>query len=359
MNDLGYAGDKTPEESWAMLSEISGAVLVDVRTDAEWAFVGTPDLGSLGKNLCLAAWIVYPNMTGNADFVATVQNHAPDTDAHILFICRSGQRSIAAAIALNGVAAEENLTAFAWGRVAAADPDRIDRLTGTASNDLSDTEPSLDDFIAGNGNELLAYQNQAYRARYLERMQKLRDRIDAAAPGRDELGRAAARNLYRLMAYKDEYEVARLFTDGRFQAQLSTHFSGDIRLGYHLAPPLFAPTDPVSGVPRKIRFGPWMLPIFKMLAEFKFLRGSAFDPFGALAERRAERNLRDQFEAMIDAITGSLTAANYDAGLALVSNYDQVRGFGHIKGAAMEAAAKDLAGLRAAFDEAPTLWAAE
>ena len=267
--------------------------------------------------------------------------------------------SIAAAIALNGVAAEENLTAFAWGRVAAADPDRIDRLTGTASNDLSDTEPSLDDFIAGNGNELLAYQNQAYRARYLERMQKLRDRIDAAAPGRDELGRAAARNLYRLMAYKDEYEVARLFTDGRFQAQLSTHFSGDIRLGYHLAPPLFAPTDPVSGVPRKIRFGPWMLPIFKMLAEFKFLRGSAFDPFGALAERRAERNLRDQFEAMIDAITGSLTAANYDAGLALVSNYDQVRGFGHIKGAAMEAAAKDLAGLRAAFDEAPTLWAAE
>ncbi|MBT5522003.1 MAG: rhodanese-like domain-containing protein [Rhodospirillales bacterium] len=100
MNDLGYAGDKTPEESWAMLSEISGAVLVDVRTDAEWAFVGTPDLGSLGKNLCLAAWIVYPNMTGNADFVATVENHAPDTDAHILFICRSGQRSIAAAIAM-------------------------------------------------------------------------------------------------------------------------------------------------------------------------------------------------------------------------------------------------------------------
>ena len=100
MNDLGYAGDKTPEESWAMLSENAGAVLVDVRTDAEWAFVGIPDVSSLGKDLCLAAWVVFPDMASNAAFVATVQSHAPDTDAPILFICRSGQRSIAAAIAM-------------------------------------------------------------------------------------------------------------------------------------------------------------------------------------------------------------------------------------------------------------------
>jgi len=266
--------------------------------------------------------------------------------------------SIAAAIALNGVAVEDNLTAFAWGRVAAADPDRIDQLAG-ATNDRSEAEPSLDDFIADNGNQLLAYQNQAYKARYLVRMQKLQERIDAAALGRDELSRAAARNLYRLMAYKDEYEVARLFTDGRFQDQLRARFSGDIRLGYHLAPPLFAPTDPVSGNPRKMQFGPWILPVFKLLAGLKFLRGSLFDPFGVLAERRAERDLRDQFEALIDDITGQLSSANYDAALALVCNYDQVRGFGHIKRANMDAANKDLASLRAAFDAPSAREAAE
>lgn len=100
MSDLGYAGDKTPQETWAVLTDTPGAVLVDVRCDAEWAFVGTPDLSSLNKALCLAAWKHFPGMTNNDDFVATVQSHAPDKDAPLLFICRSGQRSIAAAKAL-------------------------------------------------------------------------------------------------------------------------------------------------------------------------------------------------------------------------------------------------------------------
>jgi rhodanese-related sulfurtransferase len=97
MNDLGYAGDKTPQESWAMLSEIADCALVDVRTGAEWAFVGTPDLSSIGKEICLAAWLEYPGMANNVDFVSTVQNHVPSPDTPILFICRSGQRSISAA----------------------------------------------------------------------------------------------------------------------------------------------------------------------------------------------------------------------------------------------------------------------
>jgi indolepyruvate ferredoxin oxidoreductase len=257
--------------------------------------------------------------------------------------------SLAAAIALNGVAVEENLRAFAWGRVAAADPERIQELTGTVGIDASAAEPGLDDFIINNGEELLAYQNQAYQARYLDRLQRLRQKIGEAAPDRDQLGRAAARNLYRFMAYKDEYEVSRLFTDGRFRARLEARFSGDFRLGYHLAPPLFAPTDPVSGAPRKLQFGAWMTPVFKLLARLKFLRGSPFDPFGALSERRAERKLRDQFEALIDDIAGQLSAANYDAALALITNYDQVRGFGHIKRAAMEKAGREAGPLRAAF----------
>ena len=257
--------------------------------------------------------------------------------------------SLAAAIALNGVAVEENLRAFAWGRVAAADPERIQELTGTVGIDASAAEPGLDDFIINNGEELLAYQNQAYQARYLDRLQRLRQKIGEAAPDRDQLGRAVARNLYRFMAYKDEYEVSRLFTDGRFRARLEARFSGDFRLGYHLAPPLFAPTDPVSGAPRKLQFGAWMTPVFKLLARLKFLRGSPFDPFGALSERRAERKLRDQFEALIDDIAGQLSAANYDAALALITNYDQVRGFGHIKRAAMEKAGREAGPLRAAF----------
>ncbi len=100
MNELGYAGDKTPQESWAMLSEDSKCVLVDVRTRAEWAFVGVPDLAEINKELCLAAWVEFPDMENNTDFVSIVQSHAPDPNTPILFICRSGQRSIAAAIAM-------------------------------------------------------------------------------------------------------------------------------------------------------------------------------------------------------------------------------------------------------------------
>ncbi|MAF47241.1 MAG: indolepyruvate ferredoxin oxidoreductase family protein [Rhodospirillales bacterium] len=259
------------------------------------------------------------------------------------------QASIAAAIRLNDVAVEDNLRSFAWGRVAAADPARIAELTGSGDQDRPPAETSLSAFIAANGRDLAAYQNRGYAARYLERMDRLLGREKEAAPGRQELGRAAARNLYRLMAYKDEYEVARLYTDGRFRQSLETRFTGKYRLGYHLAPPLLAPRDRVSGAPRKLQFGAWMGGAFKVLARLKFLRATPFDPFGYLAERRRERRLRGTFETLVEEITAGLTSDNYDAALALIANYDQVRGYGHVKRAAMDDAERDAEALRAAF----------
>ncbi|MEE2761076.1 MAG: DUF6537 domain-containing protein, partial [Pseudomonadota bacterium] len=257
--------------------------------------------------------------------------------------------SISAAITLNGVAVEDNLRAFAWGRVAAADPGRVAAIMDGGKTAKPTDGSDLDRFIADNCAELRAYQNNAYGSRYEKRLQNLQERVTGSAPGREDILWAAARNLYRLMAYKDEYEVARLFTHARFRARLQARFDGALRLNYHLAPPLFAPKNSVSGAPRKVRFGAWMGPVFGFLAQLKFLRGTPFDPFGALAERRAERNLRDQFEDLIDGIARNLTAANSNAALALITNFDQVRGFGHIKQDSMEAAERDTDRLRADF----------
>ncbi|NQV56288.1 MAG: 2-oxoacid:acceptor oxidoreductase family protein [Rhodospirillales bacterium] len=270
--------------------------------------------------------------------------------------------SIIAAIQLNGVAAEENIRAFAWGRVAAADPQRIHQLTGEEEEPGGEEAADLDTFAAANAENLTRYQNRAYGQRYLGRIERLRNAEEIATPSREDLSLAAARNLYRLMAYKDEYEVARLFSDGAFRRKLEAQFSGAYQLRYHLAPPVLAATDPVSGAPRKREFGPWMGAAFHILAQFKYLRGTFIDPFGAHQDRRQERRIRDHFESLLDHITENLKPGNYEAALALVSNADQIRGFGHIKRAAILAAEADETQLAAAFNGAqlkPQLAAAE
>ena len=154
----------------------------------------------------------------------------------------------------------------------------------------------------------------------------------AKAPGKCGLAEAVARYLFKLMAYKDEYEVARLYADGAFPRQVANEFDGDhLRFEFHLAPPLLARRDPATGAPRKISFGPWMMPVFRLLARLKVLRGTAFDPFGYSAERRTERKLIADYEATLAEMMEKLTPDNHHLAVGLAAIPEKIRGFGHVK----------------------------
>ena len=153
----------------------------------------------------------------------------------------------------------------------------------------------------------------------------------ASAGGQTVFAEAVARNLYKLMAYKDEYEVARLYVEGAFAAQLNQQFEGDFKLKFHLAPPLFARRDPETGRLMKQEFGGWMLHAFRVLAQLKFLRGTAFDPFGYTAERKEERALIGQYESLVDELLAGLSPQNLDLAVKLASIPDDIRGYGHVK----------------------------
>ncbi|HEY4039328.1 MAG TPA: DUF6537 domain-containing protein, partial [Burkholderiaceae bacterium] len=152
------------------------------------------------------------------------------------------------------------------------------------------------------------------------------------------LAEAVARYYFKLLAYKDEYEVARLHADPAFHQRVAAQFDGTYRLNYYLAPPLIARRDPQSGVPRKLRFGPWVGQVFKRLARFKFLRATPFDPFGYTQERRTERALIREYEAMVDEVLARLDARNHALAVELACLPEHVRGYGHVKAASIEAA---------------------
>jgi indolepyruvate ferredoxin oxidoreductase len=158
-----------------------------------------------------------------------------------------------------------------------------------------------------------------------------------------------ARNLFKLMAYKDEYEVGRLYTSGEFEAKLKEQFAGDYKLSFHLAPPLLARRDPVTGHPRKKAFGSYMLPMFRLLAKAKVLRGTPFDPFGYTAERRTERRLIEEYVELVSGILADLDAANHDRAVKLAAYPDSIRGFGHIKARNLAAAMREREESLAAF----------
>jgi indolepyruvate ferredoxin oxidoreductase len=165
-----------------------------------------------------------------------------------------------------------------------------------------------------------------------------------------------ARNLFKLMAYKDEYEVARLYADESFLTQVRNEFDGEnLRFEFHLAPPLLARKDKITGEPRKMTFGPWMLPVFRLLARFKFLRGTAFDPFGYSHERRTERALVANYETMLGEVLENLTPANHPVAVGLAAIPEKIRGFGHVKMRHLAAAKADEAALLEQFRGAPTL----
>ena len=235
------------------------------------------------------------------------------------------------AIELNGVAVASNLLAFGLGRVAAADPQRLQALrdgSGAAPAPDPTNEP-LDAIVARGIEHLTGWQNAAWAARYAAAVERVR----AAEAGLDPtlpLTRTAARSLLKLMSYKDEYEVARLYTDGRFLAQLHEQFEGDLQLSFHMAPPLLSRARH-GRVPKKIRLGAWMLPALKWLARGKALRGTVLDVFGRTEERRMERELIAQYEARLAELVERLDARTLGTAVEIAALPLSMRGFGHVK----------------------------
>jgi indolepyruvate ferredoxin oxidoreductase len=210
----------------------------------------------------------------------------------------------------------------------------VARAGGSGRAPLAQT---LEDIVEKRAAFLAAYQDVAYAARYRERIATIREAEERAVPGSSAVTEAAARNLFKLMAIKDEYEVARLYTDGAFMKQLSAEFESYEKLEFHLAPPILGRKGS-DGMPRKSRFGAWMMTGFSILARFKRLRGTAFDIFGYSEERRLERRLLARYEADLELVRAKLAPGRIEAAAALLSVPALIRGFGHVKQANVEKA---------------------
>jgi len=260
-----------------------------------------------------------------------------------------GRAAIERAIEAGGVAVEANKRAFAWGRLAAHDLAAVERLAGDDDAARAMSERDLDAILARRIDELTASRNAVQARRYADLVARAREVEAARVPGHDALARAVARSYYKLLAYKDEYEVARLFADGRFRREIEARFEGDYRLRFHLAPPLFARTDPATGRPVKKTYGPWMMGAFRLLARLKGLRGTVLDPFARTDERRAERRLIADYEAAVEEILAALDEDNHALAVEIAALPERVRGFGPIKAKAIETAKAREAALLAAF----------
>ena len=272
-----------------------------------------------------------------------------------------GPSSIEQAITLNGAAVEMNRNAFRMGRLAAHDRAAVDALMPKETKVAVKTE-TLDDVIAHRMGLLTDYQDAAYAQRYEATIAKLVAAERDKAAGRSGLAMAAAKGLYKLMAYKDEYEVGRLYSAPEFKAALDEQFAAHGKLEFHLAPPLLARRDSTTGEPRKIKLGAWMLPVFGWLAKGKRLRGTAFDVFGMTAERRLERQMIGDYEVLLAELGQKLTPRNHAIAVQLAANALDIKGYGHIKTKAYEQAKKREAQLLAQLRDpspAPALRAAE
>ncbi len=265
-----------------------------------------------------------------------------------------GRESLMRAIELNAVAVEQNKAAFEWGRRAAHDPAAVQRALnpGQVIAFVPRQTQSLDSLVQKRVEFLTAYQNAAYAQSYAAFVEAVRA-AESRAVGGDAtpLAQAVARYLFKLMAYKDEYEVARLHSDASFRAKIAAQFEGDFSLHYHLAPPLWARRND-KGELQKRKFGPAMGVAFQLLARLKGLRGTALDVFGYTQERREERALVQEYRDAIGAMLPALNAGNRDAALAFARVPEQIRGFGHVKARHLAAARKQWELLQSQFHQA-------
>ena len=246
------------------------------------------------------------------------------------------------AIRLNGAAVEKNLAAFAWGRAVVAAPDAVEQATRAPEaprRELTDAERELV-ALAVNGDagelrrlvevrvpELVAYQDEAYARRYAEAVRRVHVAEQERTPGHSELTEAVARHLFKLMAYKDEYEVARLHLDAVEQAKLHSEFGEDAKVAFNLHPPLLR----AMGLERKLELGSWFVPSFKALYRMRRLRGTKLDPFGRAKVRRVERELVGEYEEMVAEALARLTPDSHATALELLELPDVIRGYEEIK----------------------------
>jgi indolepyruvate ferredoxin oxidoreductase len=256
--------------------------------------------------------------------------------------------TLARAIELNGVAIDANRRAFEWGRAAAHDIEAVRKAAFPAQVIELKRASSLEEIVGRRVDYLAAYQNAAYAQRYRDLVERVRrvesDRLQSA-----KLTEAVARYYFKLLAIKDEYEVARLHSEPAFRDKLASMFDGDYRLNFHLAPPLLSRPDPVTGKVAKRRFGPWVVPAFAVLAKLRFLRGTALDVFGYTQERRTERSLIGEYEKLVDELLGKLAADNHAVAVELAGIPEEIRGYGHVRARHLEKSRAKQAELLARF----------
>ena len=243
------------------------------------------------------------------------------------------------ALELNGVQVDHNKAAFEWGRRCAHDLAAVQALFQAQQVIEIVRQPALDEVVARRAEFLTGYQNAAYAAHYRAFVAKVR--AAEAAVGGSALAEAVARSLFKLMAYKDEYEVARLHSAPEFGARIEAMFEGrageDYRIVHHLAPPLLAARDGQGHLVKRA-YGAWMRPALGLLAKLKGLRGTPFDPFGRSAERRGERALIGEYQATIDELLRTLAAGNRALAVEIARIPEEIRGYGHVKARHLEAA---------------------
>jgi indolepyruvate ferredoxin oxidoreductase len=208
---------------------------------------------------------------------------------------------------------------------------------------------NLDELVARRVDFLTAYQDAAYAGRYKDFVEKVR-RSESEKTGGTKLTEAVARYYAKLMAYKDEYEVARLHSDPAFMQKIEGMFEGDYKVVFHLAPPILNKPDPATGEAKKSTFGPWMMKAFRLLAKFKGLRGTAADIFGGTEERRTERALITEYAAIVEQLLARLTPANHALAVEIASIPEMIRGYGHVKMRHLKLAEKQRAELLAKFN---------
>ncbi|MEH6518187.1 MAG: indolepyruvate ferredoxin oxidoreductase family protein [Halioglobus sp.] len=252
------------------------------------------------------------------------------------------EQALMRAIEINGVSIEENRRAFRWGRIAADNAQYV--IDAARLPEPTVTEKSLAQLIEHRAALLVAYQNESYANTYLELVSKVQAAEEGLAGEDLPLTKAVATYLYKLMAYKDEYEVARLYSNGDFRRKLAQTFSGDYKLSFNLAPPIFNRGLDEQGRPRKTQFGAWMLAAFSLLAKGKFLRGTAFDPFGRFEDRREERALIQEYRDLIERLLEDVNGDNLSLAIACAQLPDQVRGYGPVKSASVLEFRQNLAG---------------
>jgi indolepyruvate ferredoxin oxidoreductase len=263
------------------------------------------------------------------------------------------------AIELNGLAIAMNKAAFDWGRRAAHDLAAVEALVGETATTGDKTPGTLDALVAHRVADLRAYQDDAYAARYEALVRRVAAAEAERAPGCSGLAETVARNLYKLMAYKDEYEVARLYSDPQFRKRLDAQFEGVERVELLLAPPVISKPDPITGRIAKRRFGPWIFPALRLLAGLKGLRGGRFDLFGRTEERRTERALIDEYEAIVVELMRQLDRSNHRRALSVAEVPAMIRGYGHVKAANVALARGEWSKLMAAWPKPEAALAAE